>query len=424
MTLRVSGTTFLVLLLLLLPSSFIRNADAQVSATLPFSTVPPNVDGTIAAGEYVGSYSDFATRMDVYWQHDGSSMWIGLVSRGTGWVSIGFGPEGTGMDGANIIIGYVADSSGQVVLTDQIGVGFDHFLDVDRGGSDDIVQKAGTQPGSQTILEFVYPLSTSDPNDSPLRPGSAYGFMLAYESSSDDPVTIHTAHSVPLTFLLEAAGGAPPPPTKNTILSVGVPQQIVFQGDGIRVHATLEDENGDPVASAVVLAMVNSTFGPTRAGEDLTDENGTAIIRLFRETKGINVLDVRFSGNSLYKKSSAFIILLGSEEEEGHGIAGPHLIVSIFYPNVQAPGHMHDVETVFVDGKEEYLVRILPSDGEFVLAHEHVVVLLNKAGSPEEGLLIAFLLIGVIVGSVWATFAYTGLQLFRILRERKRNGVK
>ncbi len=415
---------FLILLLLLVPSSFVGTAAAQISATLPFNAVPPNIDGTISSGEYAGSYSDFPTRMNVYWQHDGSSMWVGLVSRGTGWVAIGFGPEGTGMDGANIIIGYVDDSNGQATLSDQIGVGFDHFLDVDRGGSDDIVQKAGTQPGSQTIIEFVYPLSTGDPNDHTLLSGGTYSFILAYQTSSDDLVTEHTAHSVSLAFMLEPAGGTPPPPRKNTVLSIGVPEQVVFPGEGVRLHAILKDENDNPVSSATVLAMVDSTFGPTRAGEALTDKNGTAIIKLFRESEGVSVLDTKFLGNSLYKNSSATLVLLTSEQEEGHGIQGPHLIISVFYPNVQAPSHIHEVETVFVDGKEEYIVRVLPSDGEFVLAHEHVVVLLNRESPPGGGLLIALLLIGAIVGSVWATYAYTGLQLFKILGERKRNRSK
>lgn len=420
---NVSSASFLVLLLLLTTSGFIRNADAQVSATLPFAALPPNVDGTIAPGEYAGSYSDFPSRVDVYWQHDGSSMWVGLVSRGTGWLAIGFGPEGTGMDGSNIIIGYVADAGGQVVLSDEIGIGFDHFPDVDRGGSDNIVQKAGTQPGAQTILEFMYPLSTADPNDYPLSLGNTYGFILAYQSSSDDPVTLHTAHSVPLAFLLETSGGPIPTPAKNTVLSVGIPAQVVSLDDGLRVYANLKDENDDPVKSARVLVVVNSTFGLSTAGEAATNENGTAVIRVFRETEGISVLDVRFPGNSAYKKSNATLVLLTSKAEGTHGITDPHLVISVFYPNVgQVPTHIHEVETVFVDGEEEYIVTVLPSGGEFVVSHEHVIVLLNEASPPGEGLIIALLLIGVIVGSVWVTYAYTGLQLFKILRERKLTG--
>ena len=258
-----------LLLVTLTLLSSMTPAQPQPSATMPYvKESRVNIDGKVSDGEYAASYKDSLSGVSVYWQHDDSKMWISLESPGTGWVAMGFGPVGVGMDGANLIIGYVEDSSGKVFLSDQLVVGFDHLPDTERGGNDDIIEKAGAQVGGRTILEFAYPLVTNDPNDFNLLAGGIYGFILAYNADRDDLVTMHTAYSPSLTFLIakeEAVttttnANTTQPRGKNTVLSLEVPSQSTVQGKGYAVYATLLDVDSDPVVSAPIVFVSNSTF--------------------------------------------------------------------------------------------------------------------------------------------------------------------
>lgn len=42
------------------------------------------MDGIIKAEEYSGFYLDDNTGLTMYWEHDGTNMYIGLISPGTG----------------------------------------------------------------------------------------------------------------------------------------------------------------------------------------------------------------------------------------------------------------------------------------------------------------------------------------------------
>ncbi len=165
------------------------------------------VDGSLEPGEYGETYQDPATGIGVYWEHNGSHLRVGLVSPGSGWVSIGFGTRGTGMDGANIVIGYVDDG---LVIVDEVGVGWNHFPDSEKGGVDDISEASGSIHEGQAILEFVFPLSSGDSLDHRFRANMTYGFFLGYHESAKDGSTIHTSRSDTLDLFIEPAPQAPP----------------------------------------------------------------------------------------------------------------------------------------------------------------------------------------------------------------------
>lgn len=175
-------------------------------ATMPYNEVTNVViDGTISPNEYAGSYSETEqTGMNIYWEHNGTLMYIGIESPGTGWVGIGFGPVGTGMDGANMIIGYVDDATEDLVLADNYGEGWTHASDTSKGGSDDILEKAGSQTPSKTIIEFTFPLDSGDtPYDYPLTAGGTFGFFLAYHAQNDDLTSYHSKRSDTIDFYVE-----------------------------------------------------------------------------------------------------------------------------------------------------------------------------------------------------------------------------
>lgn len=58
-----------------------------------------------------------------------------------------------------------------------------------------IVQGAGREEEGKTIIEFVIPLTSDDPNDLPLEPGSEVTIILAYHLSSDRLTARHTRRS-------------------------------------------------------------------------------------------------------------------------------------------------------------------------------------------------------------------------------------
>ncbi len=184
-------------------------------AKMPYNEVSNVViDGTISTNEYAGNYSETTTGMNIYWEHNGTVMYIGLESPGTGWVGIAFGPVGTVMEGANIIIGYVDDSTEALTLADNYGPqGWTHSSDTSLGGSDDIIDKAGSQSPSETIIEFAFPLDSGDsPYDYSLTGGSTFGFFVAYHAQNDDLTSYHSGRSDSLDFFIE-----PKPTAENQL---------------------------------------------------------------------------------------------------------------------------------------------------------------------------------------------------------------
>ena len=146
------------------------------------------IDGWIVAGEYANETT--IAGIEVYWGNDDQQLRIGLVSPGTGYVSIGFDPDRQ-MEGANIIIAAVHE--GQLTIRDDYGhEPLAHIEDTMRGGQDDIIAAAGNQWPDQTVIEFIIPLDSGDLMDKPLLPGHAYTVLAAYHSMLDDFSNQHT----------------------------------------------------------------------------------------------------------------------------------------------------------------------------------------------------------------------------------------
>ena len=152
------------------------------------ATVDYAVDGWIGAEEYAHEKS--IAGVDVYWANDDQQLRIGLVSPGTGFVSIGFDPDRQ-MEGANIIIAAVHE--GQLTIRDDYGhEPLAHIEDTMRGGQDDIVAAAGNQWPDETVVEFIIPLDSGDSMDKPLLAGHTYTVLVSYHSMLDDFSNRHT----------------------------------------------------------------------------------------------------------------------------------------------------------------------------------------------------------------------------------------
>jgi hypothetical protein len=150
---------------------------------------PPHMDGTIADGEYRHTLLDPQTGIEVHWQNDGSTLYVGLIGPGTGWVAIGFDPVRR-MQGANIIIAAVVNETLQIQ---------DHFGTAQTAHREDVVSQiieaAGREIEGRTFVEFSYPLDTGEEDDKPLVPGSELSIILAYHRTSDRLSARHSERS-------------------------------------------------------------------------------------------------------------------------------------------------------------------------------------------------------------------------------------
>ena len=158
---------------------------------------PPAIDGTIEALEYAETVFDSQTGMSVSSRAVGDVLYIGLRAPGTGWLSIGFEPE-LRMQGANIIIAGI--ENGVLTIEDHYGHSQTaHRLDA----TSDIIQAAGIETASESVLEFAIPLDSGDDEDQALTAGSEITIILAYHSSDDRLTVRHSKRSTMQLVLYE-----------------------------------------------------------------------------------------------------------------------------------------------------------------------------------------------------------------------------
>lgn len=318
-------------LLVIISGSVLLSSNAFAfgeTIVLPFSeTSNVIIDGEINDLEYTGSYVDSNTNIIVNWEHDGENIYVGLISKGTGWISIGFGPENSGMDGANIIIGSVDDVSGSLTISDELGVGFEHFTDSEQGGTNDILNHVGSQSNGQTIIEFIIPLNSGDVFDHAFEIGGIYGFILAYQISDDDIKMYHTDHSISLSLNIQDPDSIPDEglgeqvEPKSTSLKIDLPNEGALN-DKVSFSAKLIDEDGVIVVNSIVDFYVNTTFGEVKVGSALTDEEGIALMSITRKIDGAISVRAEFVGDNGLLQSSDLgnIVVSGAHVEEDNPI--------------------------------------------------------------------------------------------------------
>ncbi len=267
------------------------------------------IDGTIGPEEYMESYRDSVTDMVIYWVHDGTDLYVGIDSPGTGWIGIAFGPKGQGMDGINMIVGYV-DNTGELFLIDEVGVGWMHQEDTTLGGTDDILAKAGSESNGRTYVEFIVPLNSGDKLDHHFELDTMYGFFVAYQASTDDFASYHTARSSLLdVFVSSSYTPTPDPDTKmNSILSLNVPTSVLID-ESVVLKASLEDETGTPIEGAIVCFDRITAFGVLELGIATTNSEGDAEFEYEPRTVGPLDIQARYDGteNRASAKSGGLI---------------------------------------------------------------------------------------------------------------------
>ena len=154
--------------------------------TWPEPSGEPAIDGQVVPGEYTRSLTEPATGMRVLWRNDAETLVMAMIAPGVGWVSVGLDPEDA-MQGADYILAAVRD--GALVIEDHFGTGrFRHTKDSQQ----DILEAAGTEDESHTIVEFRLALDSGDEADKALTPGETYPLLVAFHATSDNLSARHT----------------------------------------------------------------------------------------------------------------------------------------------------------------------------------------------------------------------------------------
>jgi disulfide bond formation protein DsbB len=147
------------------------------------------IDGMIQPGEYQNRLNSSRIKMDLYWSVHEDRVSFGLKAPTQGWVALGLNAEIPLMRGADIVIGYVKDD--QLYLEDSYANSrIGHQTDIQLGGRDDVLDRAGTQDEGGTIIEFSRRLDTGDGFDTPIRPAEKMMILLAY-GQRDDLISYH-----------------------------------------------------------------------------------------------------------------------------------------------------------------------------------------------------------------------------------------
>ncbi|HTW92406.1 MAG TPA: DOMON domain-containing protein [bacterium] len=173
---------------------------AQKLPVIPYDSTMQDrvlIDGQIDnddGQEYPATFLDKASGLTVNWGFDDSLIYVGLQTKGRGWMAIGFGsPE---MNESNMIIGYYTDSSNEVV--NQIGAGHAH---AQSPQSESAIRESEIEYDEETgitTMEFTYPLKFPSGQGlaiSALVPGQTCDIILAQNTKTASLSAKHTNYS-------------------------------------------------------------------------------------------------------------------------------------------------------------------------------------------------------------------------------------
>ncbi len=300
---KIASTISILLLLFMVLHPFLVHASAspEDKITIPFAKkVNVTVDGLIKDNEYPYQYSDPKNGMKISWVHDSKYVYVGVDAPGTGWVGVGFGSSS--MNKANIIIGYVDDKTAEVIISDETGKGFTHKPDTELGGSNDIVDFAGTQSNGHTIIEFVFPLRSSDKLDPPIDPGKEIPIILAYHPSADDLTSYHGRTYDIIKVFVE-----PSTVSVNSILTIKATNVKAVMGDAINITVSLTTSNGKPIPNALIHIYTTTSLkvaGFVEVSQVTTNDNGMARSSIVYDVPGNFTIMAKFEGGK-YKPSES-----------------------------------------------------------------------------------------------------------------------
>ena len=177
--------------------------DSMMMDRVGIDGVIDNEDGR----EYPATYADKASGLTVHWGFDDSLIYVGLETKGRGWMAIGFGSAK--MNESNMMIGYYSDDSTEVM--NQVGANYAHARSPQ---SDSAIREAEIDYDGETgitTMEFAYPLQFPAGQAlavAALVPGEAYDVILAQNTKT---VSLSAKHTHKSALKVKLADIPPPP---------------------------------------------------------------------------------------------------------------------------------------------------------------------------------------------------------------------
>jgi hypothetical protein len=173
---------------------------AQTVPVIPYDSTMEDrvgIDGVIDnedGPEYPATYVDKASGLTLHWGFDDSLIYVGVETKGRGWMAIGFGSAK--MKESNMIVGYYTDESTEVM--NRVGADSTHARSPQ---SDSAIREAEIEYDEETgitCMEFSYPLrfpagqGLAIPG---LEPGDTYDIILAQNTKTVSLNAKHTQRS-------------------------------------------------------------------------------------------------------------------------------------------------------------------------------------------------------------------------------------
>jgi len=122
--------------------------------------------------------------MEISWKNDQEYLYLALNASTQGWLAIGFEPL-EWMKNADIIMASV--QSGKAEALDEYCTGNygPHVEDTMLGGTNDILEFAGSKEAGRTVFELKRKLNTGDKFDKAFSPGQAISIIWALSDNPD-----------------------------------------------------------------------------------------------------------------------------------------------------------------------------------------------------------------------------------------------
>jgi hypothetical protein len=225
----------LLLGLMLIFSGCIQSQDTPVAVEKK-TTEEWKADGAVGEGEYSHSmhlqsparqgYS--GGEMNISWKNDKEYLYLAMDGSTNGWMAIGFEPL-EWMKDADMIIASVQD--GKTLALDEYCTGNygPHVEDTMLGGTDDIMEYAGSQKAGRTVIELKRKLNTGDKFDKAFSPGQTISIIWAISDSPDPSLKHNVAYGEAIMALSgEQTAPAEAGATMAATLSEPESQELLF----------------------------------------------------------------------------------------------------------------------------------------------------------------------------------------------------
>lgn len=117
-----------------------------------------------------------------------ATVFVHVRMQGTGWISVAFNKQGKGMDGANMILGYL-DNAGKGTARNDLGRGWTHK----QSDKQDITEFYFSQAKGESVFEFSYPLKfAAGYGIAGLDKGGVYSLVVAGNDKSNNISSKHS----------------------------------------------------------------------------------------------------------------------------------------------------------------------------------------------------------------------------------------